>query len=192
MEPALAGSGPDDRAPSLPEDALSGGPMILGLVYDDLRRAARGMMRRSAWRDQSIEPTGLVNEAVARLLRDPALRGRTDIRYVFAAALEAMRRILVERARIRRQRKRGGDWVRLPLDQVLDRLEAKNVDMIELEDALRCLARRSPRQAEAITLHLLMDLSVGEIAAHLGQSVTTTRLDLRLARVWLYRKLVAS
>lgn len=165
------------------------GPELLGLVYEELRRTARGLMRRRAWRERLLDPTGLVNEAVVRLLADPRVRGHADRRYVFAAALRAMRRILVERARARSRAKRGGGWARIPLDQILDRFEEQNVDVLELHDAIEQLAAWDERQAEVVTMRFFLGMKVAEIADHFGLSDSTIESDLALARAWLRRHL---
>ena len=92
-------------------------------------------MRARAWDERSLDPTGLVNEAVIRLLRSPNLKGNTDRGYLYGAAVQTMRRILVDRARARQRLKRGCGWKRLPLDGYLDELEARNIDVIELDEA---------------------------------------------------------
>ncbi len=84
----------DERTPLVPGD-----PDHLSAVYEELRRAARRLMRARAWDERSLDPTGLVNEAVIRLLRSPNLKGNTDRGYLYGAAVQTMRRILVDRAR---------------------------------------------------------------------------------------------
>jgi RNA polymerase sigma factor (TIGR02999 family) len=171
-----------------PEE-FSAGPDLLVAVYEELRRTARGLMRRTAWDDRSLEPTGLVNEAVLRVLGSPHVRGHADRRYVFAAAVVAMRRILVERARARTRAKRGGGWTRLPLDGVIDRLEGQAVDLVELNDALVRLAEWDARQAETFTMHAVLGMTAVQIAGHHGLCEATVRSDLALARAWLRREL---
>lgn len=170
-----------------PEDSES-----LGAVYEELRRTARSLMRRVAWGERLLDPTGLVHEAVLRLIRTPGMRGHADRRYVFAAALRAMRRILVERARARRAVKRGGHWRRVPLDLVIDRLEERAIDVLELHEALERLAGWDPRQAAVIDMRFFFGCTVGEIATHLDLAESTVANDLALARAWLYRELNGS
>ena len=157
--------------------------------YDGLRRVARGLLRRRARDVLSLGPTDLVNEAVVRLLMSPNVRGQADRRYVFAAAMQAMRRVLVEPARAGRRVKRGGAWARLPLDAVLDYFEEQNVDAVDLDEAIERLAAWAGRQAEAVTMRYFLQMKVTEIADHLGVSVSTVEGDLTFARAWLRREL---
>lgn len=165
------------------------GPQILDAVYGELRHTARGLMRRTAWGERSLEPTGLVNEAVLRVLASDKVRGHDDHRYVFAAAVVAMRRILVERARARKRAKRGGGWNRIQLDEVIDRIEGQSIDVVELNDAIERLACSSPREAETFTMHAVLGMTAREIAEHHGCCEATVRGDLAFARAWLRREL---
>jgi RNA polymerase sigma factor (TIGR02999 family) len=157
--------------------------------YDDLRRFARWLVRRKAGDDHSIEPTGLVHEAAIKLSGGNTDRFRTDPEYALQAARMTMRRILVERARARKARKRGGDWTRVPLDDTPDPLERRGVDAEALFGALDGLAARKPRQAEAFQLRFLLGLEFDQIAERLGVSLPTIHRDLRLAREGLARRL---
>jgi len=161
---------------------------LFDAVYEDLRRAARRIMRWERSGD-SIGPTDLVHEAVARLLGDPAVRGRADRRYVFAAAMRAMQRILVERARARNRLKRGGGWTRLPLDAVLDYFEDQHIDVLEFHDALERLSSWDERWAETIRMRYFMRMTIDEIARRHRLSTSTIESDLALARGWLRREL---
>lgn len=174
-------------------DDLTGDPGPFVAVYDSLRTAARGLLRRGEWGERSLGPTGLVNEAVVRVLGSPGVRDHADRRYVFAAALRAMRRILLDRARARKRLKRGGGRAPVPLDQVADRLverlEGQEVDVEALDAAVEKLARWDARQAEVIHLRFLLGMRVAAIAAHLECSVSTVENDLFHARAWLRREL---
>jgi RNA polymerase sigma factor (TIGR02999 family) len=161
-------------------------------LYDDLRRVARGLIRRKAWDEHALDPTSLVNQAIIRLLQDAEFATRTDPRYVFAAALRAMRRILVERARTRNRRKRGGDWQRIPLDDLLDHYENQKIDVPELNDAIERLARHDERQAEIVSMRYFLGMTVAEIAAFFERSESTVHSDLQLARAWLRRALTGA
>ncbi|RUL84584.1 ECF-type sigma factor [Tautonia sociabilis] len=172
-----------------PEDpALEEEPDLIVAVYEDLRRAARRLVREESPSD-APQPTSLVNEAAARLLGDPAVRGHTDRRYVFAAAVRTIQRILVERARARNRLKRGGGWTRLPLDAILDYFEEQRIDVLELHDAIERLSAWDERQAETIRMRYFMRMTVDEIARYHGLSTSTVESDLALARGWLRREL---
>jgi RNA polymerase sigma factor (TIGR02999 family) len=188
MSLATLEAGPRECVLERAED-FSGDPGPFVAVYEGLRCAARGLLRKTAWDELSLEPTGLVHEAVLRVLGSPHVRGRADRRYVFAAAVVAMRRILVERARARKRAKRGGGWKRIPLDGVIDHLEGQAVDVVELNDALERLAQWDARQAETFTMHVVLGMTAGEIAQHHGLCEATVRGDLALARAWLRREL---
>jgi RNA polymerase sigma factor (TIGR02999 family) len=150
-------------------------------------------MRKRAWGERSLDPTGLVNEAVVRLLADPRVRNHTDRRYVFAAALHAMRRVLVDRAKARKRLKRGGGRVQIRLDdvadQVVERLEAQEVDVEALDQALEKLAAWDPRLAEVVSMRFLLNMKISAIAKHRGCCISTVENDLFDARAWLRREL---
>jgi RNA polymerase sigma factor (TIGR02999 family) len=100
-----------------------------------------------------------------------------------------MRSILVDYARARAAQKRGGGWKRMPLDEVLDRIELDRVDLLGLEEALARLEERSERQARVVELRFFAGLSIDETAEVLGVSHGTVETDWRLARAWLHREL---
>lgn len=161
----------------------------IGALYDELRRIARGYIHRKGGDESTLGPTGLVNAAVVRLLADPNVRHHHDREYVAAAALRAMRRILAERARQRKQQKRGVGWTRISIDGVLDRLEARRVDFDDLNEAIEQLTIRDARLAEAITLRYFLGMKIDEIARRVGRSHSTVESDLALARAWLHGRL---
>ncbi len=119
-------------------------------IYGELRNIAQGWMHRER-ADHTLQPTALVNEAFCRLLEKESLVNAPNRAYMFAAAAEAMRRVLVEHARARRTRKRGGNRVRVPLDQVLAGFDEQGVDVIALHEALEELAKAYPRQSQVVT-----------------------------------------
>jgi RNA polymerase sigma factor (TIGR02999 family) len=162
---------------------------LLPLVYDELRRmAAQRLARESS--GQTLQPTALVHEAFLRLVgSDPEKRwdGR---RHFFAAAAEAMRRILLDRARNRKRLKRGGKHRRELLDLnafVAD--DAPPDDLIDLDDALGRLALIDPRSAEVVKLRLFAGLTLDEAALALGVVRRTAERDWAFARAWLFRLL---
>jgi RNA polymerase sigma factor (TIGR02999 family) len=169
-------------------EARAGGPdareRLVGAIYDELRHTAGGLMRRER-PGHTLQPTALVHEALLRLLDSDALADVPNRRYLFAAAAQAMRQVLVEHARRRRARKRDGNRVRVPLDQVLAGFEEQGLDVIALHEALERLARDYPRPAQVVTLRFFGGLSVPEVAEIFAVSDTTIESDWRFARAWL-------
>ena len=157
---------------------------LIALVYDELRRVASGLMRRER-ADHTLSPTGVVHEAVIRLLRDAIFDKAADRSYLFASAARAMREILVEHARRRAAGRRGGGRRRVPLDRVVESFEAKDLDVIALHEALDRLAEWNQRQSQIITLRYFGGLTMAEVAESLGVSIVTVERDWRVARAWL-------
>src|SRR5207244_2063621 len=120
---------------------------LVGLVYDELRRLARGLLRQEH-PGHSLEPTALVHEAVVRLLHPDALANAQTRGQFFGVAARAMRRVLVDHARRRAADKRGGGRGRLPLDEVLDHFAEQRLDLLALHDALDVLAGLHERQSQ--------------------------------------------
>lgn len=172
-----------------PETFFSRDSTAFDAVYEELRRAAHRLMTRTAWDERSLDPTGLVHEAVLRLIRSPNLRDHADPNYVFAAALTAMRRILVDRDRERKRLKRGGNWHRVAIDPLLEYFAVQHVDVAAMREAIDRLAEWDPRQAEVVTMRYYLGMKIAEIARHKGLSEFTVESDLRLARAWLRREL---
>lgn len=154
---------------------------LVPLVYRDLEAIAAAYTRKPG---VSLEPHGLVHELYVRLASAP-LHAR-DRKHFFAVAALAMRQILVDRARRRRAAKRGGDAVRVTVDQ-LDLRDG--VELVVIEDALRRLEELSPRQARIVELRCLVGLTVEETADVLDVSARTVHAEWRLARAWLVRAL---
>jgi RNA polymerase sigma factor (TIGR02999 family) len=158
---------------------------LVPLVYRDLERIAAGYANRAG---VSLEPCGLVHELYVRLAVTP-LHAR-DRKHFYSVAALAMRQILVDRARRRRARKRGGDAARVTISDVAG-LDDTPVDIVIVDDALRRLEELAPRQARIVELRCLVGLSVIETAEVLGVSKRTVFVEWRLARAWLSRALVA-
>ena len=156
----------------------------IALIYDELRRVASGLMRRER-RDHTLSPTAVVHEAVIRLLGDGVFDQAEDRSFLFTAAARAMREVLIDHARRRAAGRRGGGRQRVALDAVVDYLEEQGLDVVAVHEALDRLAELDGRQAQVMTLRYLGGMTVAEVAAALGISVTTVEHDLRLARAWL-------
>jgi RNA polymerase sigma-70 factor, ECF subfamily len=159
---------------------------LIPLVYDELRRLARGYMR---WErpDHTLQPTALVNEAYLRLQGSPVTwKDRT---HFFAVAAQLMRRILVDHARAHRAGKRAGNHHRISLDEAAAFPQPKGIDVLALDEMLHRLEQRDPRQARIVELRFYGGLSEGAIAKHFGISERTVRREWSVARAWLYKEL---
>src|SRR5262245_11776229 len=169
---------------------------LLPLVYDELRQlAARQLARESA--GQTLQATALVHEAYLRLVSSPAGAGadpyRWDTRgHFFAAAAEAMRRILVERARSKGRRKRGGGARRLELGELDLAVPPPDDDLLALDEALARLEEEDRTKAELVKLRFFAGLSVEQAAAALGISRATADRYWRFARAWLFHQIAAT
>ncbi len=159
---------------------------LANLVYDELKRTAERLMK---WEpQQTLQPTALVNEVYLRIFEQADFAHSPNRAYFFSAASQAMKRILVEAARRRKSIKRGGEFQRQPLDDVLDQYESQGIDLNDLNEALLKLEELSPRQAKVVHLRWFIDLRVKEISEILGVSVSTVEQDWRAARAFLKRE----
>jgi RNA polymerase sigma factor (TIGR02999 family) len=161
---------------------------LLPLVYDELRKlAAARLVHESP--GQTLQPTALVHEAYLRLIGDgevPEWEGRG---HFFAAAAEAMRRILVERARRRGTVKHGGDLNRIDLDgeQFVD--EERSIELLALDEALLALEQHDPQAAQVVKLRYFAGLSHQETARAMKLSRGAADRLWALAKTWLYQRL---
>lgn len=169
-----------------PEESVAA---LLPLVYDELRRMARGRLRLERG-DFTLSTTELVHEAWLRLgdRDEVARRGRA---YFFAAAARAMRRIVVDHARRRRRVKRGGGRVAVTLDDDLAVTDAGSVDLLELEEALQKLALVAPRPAQVVECRFFGGLNADDTAQALGVTSRTVHRDWAFARAWLHDHLTS-
>ena len=157
---------------------------LLPLVYEELRRLAAHKMAHDA-PGQTLQPTALVHEAWLRLGADgqPAWRNRG---HFFAAAAEAMRRILVERARQRTALKRGGGAARVSLDELEIPMTAVDDErLLAVDEALQKLAAHHPQQAEVVKLRYFVGMTFEEAASVLDISIRTAKASWAYARAWL-------
>ena len=157
---------------------------LIALVYEEWRLVA-GRMMRSERTDHTLSPTAVVHEAVIRMLSEEVFARVEDRGFLFASAMRSMRQVLVDHARRRATDRRGGRWQRVPLDRILDDLEAQGLDVLRVHEALDRLAERNGRQARVMVLRYFGGLTVEEVAAALGISRATVEGDWRLARAWL-------
>jgi RNA polymerase sigma-70 factor, ECF subfamily len=157
---------------------------LVSAIYSELRRMAAGLMRRER-PDHTLQASALVHEALLRLLSGHALLDAPDRRYLFAAAAQAMRQVLVDHARGRRASKRPGKRNRVPLDGTLAVFDEQGLDVIALHEALQRLALGHPRPAQVVELRFFGGLTMPEVAETLDVSNTTAESDWRFARAWL-------
>jgi RNA polymerase sigma factor (TIGR02999 family) len=166
----------------------SGTEQLLNEVYEELRRLARDRLTRER-EGQTLQATALVHEAYLRLVggeSKPQWNGRG---HFFAAAAEAMRRILVENARRKHRLKHGGGQRRVDLDSECLVSEAPSVDLLALDMALDKLAASDPAKAQIVKLRFFAGLTMPEVAATLGISLATAERHWTFARSWLYAEL---
>lgn len=163
---------------------------LLPLVYDELRQLAAARMVDEK-PGQTLQATALVHEAYVRLVGPADERRWENRRHFFAAAAEAMRRILVEKARQRRSAKRGGDVKRSSAspDELSGEPPAEPLEILAVHDALDRLAAKSPRKAELVKLRYFLGCTIPEAADLLGIAPATAEEDWTYARAWLRRQL---
>lgn len=157
---------------------------LIPLVYDELKRLARGYLR---WEreDHTLQTTALVHEAYLRLVRQQATnwQGRS---HFFGIAARLMRRILIDHARAHLREKRGGGLSVLPLNDAFAFSPEHSEELIKLDDALHRLARLDPRQSRVVELRFFGGLSVEETAEFLQISPKTVKRDWAVAKAWLH------
>jgi RNA polymerase sigma factor (TIGR02999 family) len=157
------------------------------LVYDELRRRARGYMARER-QENSLQATALVNEAFLRLVEVEGLDWQ-DRAHFFAVSAQMMRRILVDAARARGAEKRGGGVVKVDLNESINAMPACASELVDLDQALEALAQFDPRKAKVVEMRFFGGLSVEETAEVLKISAQSVMRDWKLARAWLMREM---
>lgn len=159
---------------------------LVPLLYADLKHVARGRLAREG--ERPFDTTGLVHEAYIRLVNASAMTIESHAHFLSIAA-RAMRRILIEEARRRRASKRGGGLRPVTLNTDIHGLPARDDRLLDLDAALRSLAKLNGRQAEVVELRVFGGLSVEETATALEISPATVKRDWVSARAWLNREL---
>jgi RNA polymerase sigma factor (TIGR02999 family) len=157
---------------------------LLPLVYDELRRLAAGKMAHEK-PGQTLQATALVHEAYLRLIDGDQASQWNSRGHFFAAAAEAMRRILVERVRHKQSLKAGGDRRRQELPDIEVAGDESDLDLLALHEALTKLESRDRRRAELVKLRFFAGLSIAQAADALGISTSTADNDWAYARSWL-------
>ena len=153
-------------------------------IYEELRGMAHGVMRLER-PDHTLQTTGLVHEALMRLFEPRQLEQLKNRRMLFYAAARAMRQVLIDHARSRQALKHGGNWVRVPLDDAVDSLQASGFDLEALQQAMTALEERDARWHEIITLRFFAEREVQEIADLMELSKSTVEKSLKSARQFL-------
>jgi len=161
---------------------------LLPLVYGELRRLAAHKLAREA-PGQTLDATALVHEAYLRLVGGPQEQAWENRGHYFAAAAEAMRRILVENARRKHSRKRGGGLARQELEPSLIAAPEVPDDVLALDEALNKLAESEPQVAELVKLRYFAGLTIKQAATILGVSPRTADSYWAYARAWLKAEL---
>jgi len=161
---------------------------LLPLVYDELRKLAAQKLAGEK-PGQTLQATALVHEAYLRLVDAQKVRRWDSRGHFFAAAAEAMRRILLNRARDKKRLKRGGGRQRINLDQVEIALDTSDEQLLALDEALALLTVEDPGAAQLVSLRFFAGLTLKDAAASLGLAMRTAERQWAYARAWLYARL---
>jgi RNA polymerase sigma factor (TIGR02999 family) len=164
------------------KDALD---RLTSCLYPEFRRIARYLVRRTG---DSLESAALANEVYLKLTSAGRIRCE-DRTHFLALCAQMIRHTLVDHARRRRSTKRGGDALRVPLDEVFLGVETGGIEVVALDSALRSLAEIDSRKSRVVELRYFGGLSLEETAEILGVSVETAKRDWKMARAWLYTQL---
>lgn len=160
---------------------------VITLLYPELKRIAEAHMRRER-SDHTLQATALVSEFFVHIARSPNFTTRTRSQFLMVASI-AMRRLLVDYARARSAEKRGGQRVRVDIENADPSQEAHFVDILEIDELLSRLASSDPRLAQIVELRFFGGLTNQEIAAALDIHERTVKRDWQVARAWLYSRL---
>jgi RNA polymerase sigma factor (TIGR02999 family) len=164
---------------------------LLPLVYEELRRLAAQKLAQEK-PGQTLEATALVHEAYLRVVGTGEAQNWETRGHFFAAAAEAMRRILIDRAREKRSEKRGGTRNRLDIDAIDVAIQATPDQLLALDDALAKLTRADPAAARLVALRYFAGLTVEESGKALGISTATAYRHWNYARAWLHSELLGT
>lgn len=157
------------------------------LVYNELRRLAQSYIHRER-ANHTLQGTALVHEAYMRLVDQRQVEWRNR-NHFFALSAELIRRILVDHARAKMAGKRGGDQIKLSLEEGMEPAATGDVDLIALDDALALLARTDPQQSRIVELRYFAGLKIEETAEVLGVSPATVKRDWAVAKAFLKREM---
>ena len=160
---------------------------LMPLVYDELRGLARRYLRREPAKE-SLQSAGLVHEAYFKLVDQKHATWKNRAQFVGVAA-QLMRRILVDHARKHGAAKRGAAVSKLSLEEAIDFPEARDVDLVSLDDALKGLERLDPQQSRIVELRFFGGLSIDEVAEVLHVSPSTVTRDWAMSKAWLHEQI---
>lgn len=158
---------------------------VIRAVYGELRRIADRYLRQED-PGHTLQPTALVHEAYLRLIDQTQVNWQNRAQF-FGVAAQMMRRILVDHARGKHRDKRGGDAVKLPLDEAANLSQGRAAELLALDEALQSLAALDARKSRVVELRFFGGLSVAETAEVLGVAPQTVLRDWKLAKAWLYQ-----
>jgi RNA polymerase sigma factor (TIGR02999 family) len=162
---------------------------LLPLVYDELRRLAAQKLAKEK-PGQTLQATALVHEAYLRLVDAKQAQHWHSRRHFFGAAAEAMRRILIDRARRKLAARHGGGAKHVAADEIeIAAPEHKDDEVLAVHEALDALAAHDARKAELVKLRYFAGLTIDEAAEILGISAPTAKRDWTYARAWLFREI---
>jgi len=160
---------------------------LVPIVYRELRRMADRFLRHEA-AGHTLQPTALVHEAWLRLTDQTRVNWQNRSQF-FGLAAQMMRRILVDHAKTKHREKRGGEAIKLSLDDVINLSQERAADLIALDEALEALGDFDRRKCSVVELRYFCGLSVEETAQALDVSPDTVMRDWKLAKAWLYQQL---
>ena len=161
---------------------------LLPLLYDELRKLASVKLANEK-PGQTLQATALVHEAYVRLVGSELTQQWDSRGHFFVAAAEAMRRILIENARRKASLKRGGDHKRITVDDLPERIDSDQVDLLALDEALRKLETEQPSKAQLVKLRYFAGCTLEDTAQILGVSRATAQRNWAYARAWLFGQL---
>jgi RNA polymerase sigma-70 factor, ECF subfamily len=160
---------------------------LLPLVYSELRKLAGGYLQNER-SDHTLQPTALVHEAYIRLV-DWQNTNWENRSHFFAVAAQVMRHILVDHARKKKAEINGGNLQKMALDEAISFSKQTEIDLVDLDDALKDLEKLDERQSKIIELRFFAGLTIEETAHALNVSTMTVSRDWNFAKAWLYRRL---
>jgi RNA polymerase sigma factor (TIGR02999 family) len=177
-------------------DAIAAGDpkaasQLLPIVYQELRQLATARLNQES-PGQTLQATALVHEAYLRLVDVKEPQNWNSRGHFFAAAAEAMRRILVENARRKRQMGRGGDRKHVPLEAVEVAMDARSDDLVALDESLQRLELHDPTAGQLVKLRYFAGMTMPEVAKTLAMPLRTAERNWTYARTWLHRDMLAN
>jgi RNA polymerase sigma-70 factor, ECF subfamily len=160
---------------------------LLPVVYNELRKLAAGYLKNER-PDHTLQATALVHEAYIRLVDWEKVSWQNRAHF-FSVAAQVMRNILVDHARQKKTEMHGGNLQKLALDEAISFSQNREVDLVDLDDALKDLAKLDERQSKIVELRFFAGLTIEETAHTIGVSTMTVSREWNFAKAWLYRRL---